>query len=67
MLGNEMLSEMLDELVERIQHSFQHLKTKFVFDRDRNASNINFQALDYPTWVVKASNITKSICFEHVG
>ena len=50
---NEMLGEMLDEAVKRIQHSIQHLKTKFVFDLDQTSSNITLQMLDDPTWVVK--------------
>ena len=50
---NEMLGEMLNEAVKRIQHSIQHLKTKFVFDLDQTSSNITLQMLDDPTWVVK--------------
>ena len=53
MLINEMLDEMLDQAVKRIQHSIQHLKTKFVFDLDQTSSNINLQIFDDPTWVVK--------------
>ena len=48
-----MLGEMLDGAVKRIQHSIQHLKTKFVFDLDQTSSNISLQMLDEPTWVVK--------------
>ena len=50
---NEMLDEMLDQPVKCIQHSVQHLKTKFVFDLDQTSSNINLQMFDDPTWVVK--------------
>ena len=50
---NEMLDEKLDQVVKRIQHSIQHLKTKFVFDLDQTSSNINLHMLDDPTWVVK--------------
>ena len=53
MPNHEMLDEMLDEAVKRIQHWIQQLKTKFVFDLDQTSSNINLQLLDHPTWVVK--------------
>ena len=48
---NEMLDEMLDQVVKRIQDSIQYLKTKFVFDLDQTSSNINLPMLDDPTWV----------------
>ena len=34
---NEMLDEMLDQAVTRIQHSIQHLEAKFVFDLDQTS------------------------------
>ena len=40
---DEMLDEMLDQAVKRIQNSNQHSKTKFVFDLDQTSSNINLQ------------------------
>ena len=46
---NEMLDEMLDQAVKRIQHSFQRLEAKFVFDLDQTSSNINLQMFDDPT------------------
>ena len=50
---NELLDEMLDQAVKRIQHSIQHLKTKFVFDLDQTSSKSMLQMFDDPTWVVK--------------
>ena len=50
---NEMLDELLDQMVKRIQHSIQHLKTKFVLNPDQTSSKVNLQMFDDPTWVVK--------------
>ena len=49
MPSNEMLDEMLDQAVKRIQHSIQRLKTEFVFDLHQISSNVNLQMLDDPT------------------